>query len=956
MNTAHGLTPRLLSEEPYEKNLKGGGNASLVIKGRKDMKKAIAILMTVCMLASLFVSCAMTDELVLVSFSQGIGKSLTATAENVDPDDLVWYYTATPAPNAEFTYGATGSDPVLLGEDGRLDSIISLSQGKWSFYLEGREPAAEGQEPSVVIYTGTVSNVLIKKQSTPVTVSVNVLPNAEGVAEIKIADDVYIKAHDGSDSSSKKITMVYIDGVAMPGFPATRVQEVTVSNTKNTFTIKAEYVKDGITYGTEEVKVTLSAGSVVTIGGFIDEDTQAVDFDAVITNVPEITFAKVLEVEVVGNAAKVKTEKKISNSGLDVTYPQGVKLNADTDVDTVSNTADATTGFKYKGEVSEITNGTGVSIGAGETVLQFELTLNVAEENEVLLTVESKIGEGLDISAIYHDGALLATEPADPAVEYYEYDSATGVLTLHLFHASPIEVVTAKDVIAVAAIGKVKYETLAKAIEAVKNNETIVLLSDVADAPGLAVNTGKTFTIDFDGHTYAVGLPGAGSKGTETNGLQLLKGQKITLKNGTLACSPSNLVESTDPARRNIRRMIQNYCELTLEDMVIDGTNQYGSNYLMSFNNEPVQLIGSTSVILKKGAATAFDADGNWDGYARCAVTVDTTGTIEGNIEVGQGYLTVKKGTIGGLVFCTSCGTAETEGQKERVKIENATFLTDPTDCLVEDAYDIDETADGFVVKVKAEEPVATVTFKDGTTTEYYASSKYDVADPEITGFDDSDWSNAYKALSRAFYDVGRTGGTIVINQDLSFGENDNSGLKIIGDYTESEKKSNRFKKASTVNEVVLDLAGHSINFSFNEESAAYSSNIYLANINVTIKDSSSEKTGTISSHSLSVLCHLGNVVLRVEGGSFLTDCVNGSLKGIGIMKGGDYVYDDDADKFVPGQVSMTGGTLSYANAMKESNSITHKTYLDTFNEGNVAEGYIGVFNGETGCITVNAK
>ena len=265
----------------------------------------------------------------------------------------------------------------------------------------------------------------------------------------------------------------------------------------------------------------------------------------------------------------------------------------------------------------------------------------------------------------------------------------------------------------------------------------------------------------------------------------------------------------------------------------------------------------------------------------------------------------------------------------------------------------IDVVYDAVAVK---EVPVATVTFANGTKTEYLASKTYEVADPSVTGFVDTNWSNEYKALSRAFYDVGRTGGTIVINRDLTFGEKDASGLEIIGDYTLSEKKSNRYKKSATVKEVVLDLAGHSINMTYNETNTKYSSSIYFANINVTIKDSSAEKTGTISSHHLSVLSHLGIVVLRVEGGSFLSDCVNGSIHGIGIMKGGDYVYDDEAEKFVPGQVSMTGGTLSYADAMEEANSISHKTYLDTFNETNVAEGYIGTFNQETGCITVTAK
>ena len=266
-------------------------------------------------------------------------------------------------------------------------------------------------------------------------------------------------------------------------------------------------------------------------------------------------------------------------------------------------------------------------------------------------------------------------------------------------------------------------------------------------------------------------------------------------------------------------------------------------------------------------------------------------------------------------------------------------------------ASPIDIVYDAVAVK---EVPVATVTFANGTTKQYLASEAYTI--PEEIGNDGANWTNEYKALSCAFYDVARTGGTVVINQDLTFGENDHGGLEMIGDYTESTVKTNRFKKAATVNEAVLDLAGHSIEFAFNEESATYGNEIYMANINVTIKDTSAAKTGKISSHCLSVLCHLGNVVLRVESGTFLTDCVNGSIHGIGIMKGGDYVYDDEANKFVPGQVSMTGGTLSYADAMNEANSITHKTYLQTFIEQNVAEGYTGTFDAETGCITVTAK
>ena len=84
-----------------------------------------------------------------------------------------------------------------------------------------------------------------------------------------------------------------------------------------------------------------------------------------------------------------------------------------------------------------------------------------------------------------------------------------------------------------------------------------------------------------------------------------------------------------------------------------------------------------------------------------------------------------------------------------------------------------------------------------------------------------------------------------------------------------------------------------------------------------------------------------------------MTDCVNNSVHGTGIGKGGDYVENATANGFMPGIIKMTGGTISYPDAMKEFNSITHDTYLDNYNQNDVAEGYIGVFDETTGCITV---
>ena len=251
---------------------------------------------------------------------------------------------------------------------------------------------------------------------------------------------------------------------------------------------------------------------------------------------------------------------------------------------------------------------------------------------------------------------------------------------------------------AVASVGGNRYATLQDAISAIENGDTITIVKDINNATGMTINTGKAFTIDFAGHTYIASKPGAGSAGTETSMFQLLKDQNITFKNGRIECAKDNLELAT--VGSNLKRMFQCYAGLTLQDMVIDATNLYGDGYPLTFNHQPVQIIGETSIILKEGTTTAFDADGNWNGYDRCKVTVDTTGTIAGNVECGRGYLDIKNGKIDGIVLCNLCGEIKAE-QLERISVTGGTFATSPKE-YVDSGYDVYKFSD-TEYKVSAE-------------------------------------------------------------------------------------------------------------------------------------------------------------------------------------------------------------------------------------------------------------
>ncbi len=175
------------------------------------------------------------------------------------------------------------------------------------------------------------------------------------------------------------------------------------------------------------------------------------------------------------------------------------------------------------------------------------------------------------------------------------------------------------------SIGDQAYDSLNAAIEAVKERQTITINQDIENATGIKVESDKNFTIDFQGHTYVLTDPGAGSTGTETNGFQLLKDSTITLKNGIIRIA-ENATE--------IKRIIQNYADLTLEDMTFYTEHQTpDENYALSFNNGNITFKGNTSIIMSDENGIAFDVC-KFGNYPSVSVTFDEsyTGTIDGTI------------------------------------------------------------------------------------------------------------------------------------------------------------------------------------------------------------------------------------------------------------------------------------------------------------------------------------
>nr|WP_243038518.1 S-layer homology domain-containing protein [Butyricicoccus sp. TM10-16AC] len=211
----------------------------------------------------------------------------------------------------------------------------------------------------------------------------------------------------------------------------------------------------------------------------------------------------------------------------------------------------------------------------------------------------------------------------------------------------------------VAQVDGNKYETLADAIEAANDGDTITLLKG-GNGNGFKVPEGKFteqgLTIDFNQFTYMIGGQLVGSAGTGTNGCQLLKNNKITFKNGSFvgATEGSKPADDTPDWHGAPAIMIQNYCDLTLENMIVTG----GDETVYTFSNNCGNTVIKDSTInagKAKGYGSgpfAFDVC-RYSTYPSVSVTVQGSSVINGDVEIS--------GTIG-------------EGQSRQLNIEDGTF------------------------------------------------------------------------------------------------------------------------------------------------------------------------------------------------------------------------------------------------------------------------------------------
>ena len=281
-----------------------------------------------------------------------------------------------------------------------------------------------------------------------------------------------------------------------------------------------------------------------------------------------------------------------------------------------------------------------VSINSAQAALGYEVeVVGLDTTNTAPVKVELKVGAGLTNVVLYHNGnPMTKGTSADSLTDgQYFYNESTGILTFATSTFSPFAVVYDAPT---AVIGDTYYDTLADAVAAAQDGDTITLLKNT-NGNGIRVATEKFatrgLTVNFNGHSYTVGGVLVGSSGTGTNAFQLLQGGKVTFKNGSIV----GVAEGTKPAEDTPdwhgapAIMIQTYCDLTLDNMIVTGGDE--TVYTMS-NNNGVVVINNTAI--NAGGAKgygygpyAFDVC-RYSSYPSVNVTVTGNSVINGDVEV----------------------------------------------------------------------------------------------------------------------------------------------------------------------------------------------------------------------------------------------------------------------------------------------------------------------------------
>lgn len=504
-------------------NLINGGTLVLldyVDKG-ENMKKALAILMTVCLLASLFVACdnnARIDELVKASFDASESRALIVSNDPFiafNDSSIKWQYKAVKDTDKAYNVGAAATWTDIPGTtSGLLSNTIEFSQGKWNFELRAVKTADE----DVVVYYGKTDDpVLLTKQTggEKFNILINLTAQLSGQKGYIVLSNISVKhMSSGTDTLDAPSKVVIDAGTANEkvltlgtDYSTTGISISTLGEgyeiPVGTHTVKVQ--KIGVNneiLAEEEKTIEVYAGLKTTISNWVLEITQTGQFAPVAPtgstsgNVSSATDGNLkLTVENV-------TPSMVSGNDTTVTVPTAV-LGQET-------TATVSVAVKQASEASVDNSFTASSGNAVAAVIDLTLSVGTTPKTEFSspIKVETYVAKNLSGFQFSYPGEtgwnkVDNKDDVDQAKEYW-YDSSTGELVFITSHFSSFVVESSS----VAVIGDTAYSTFSEALSHASDGDTIVLINNI----NIDYVTGdccisiedKNITIDGSGKTISL--------------------------------------------------------------------------------------------------------------------------------------------------------------------------------------------------------------------------------------------------------------------------------------------------------------------------------------------------------------------------------------------------------------------------------------------------------------------
>lgn len=550
----------------------------------------------------------------------------------------------------------------------------------------------KGTDPQLAATDVTLKSCTVKSTQKSGNKSVVNIKTDKVPTELKLAGEnkVYYNETDITDATGLYVFSLY-QGTEKPDsvkdsnvYQVTENEDGTTTETKIATTAKATGVakitRDGTDVGTyatlEEAFAAAADGDTVKLTANIDLSTTVIVKDKTVT----------LDL----NGFKLFNTAEIWNDTDGVKHWSLISVRGTSNLTIVDSTNSTESGLFAKpndvyaldvyDEASEVTIKAGnfvgnccaiyavegfVTIEGGHYSVQQkhsatqpdEFVLNCYDANykagKAKITVKGGSFEGYD--PFNNDSEGAGTKVTDDGVGITKTVDESGNVTYNAATGMVAQIVGTDGK------SKAAYKSLNEAFEKAEDGDTITLLSDCS-GNGIMVeaNTfGTGLTIDFNTHTYMFNGKPVGSTGSETQAAHFESGNKITLKNGTFD------VDAT--AGANVVILVQNYADLTLDNMTLDGANvaiTMLDRITLSTNNGAVTANNTKIIAPKKQENTTLFtsyaiAICGFQNYEGTSVTVTgENSTITGDIKFSKEaaandstyvlHLALNEGTVSG--------------------------------------------------------------------------------------------------------------------------------------------------------------------------------------------------------------------------------------------------------------------------------------------------------------------